>query len=80
MNFLTYLYKRFNFESPLFFKRLTDFGVLLGSIGGSILLSKMEYNYPEWLLILADRMVIVGAVTAIVAKFTVKDTSELEND
>ena len=68
-------------ESPSFFKKVQAIGITLGSIGGGILLLPATgVILPAALLTIASHCVAIGAVAALVAKFTVKDSDVLKTD
>lgn len=71
--------KRLTNESPKFFKRIQAIGIVLGSIGATILLIPSDIVVlPEIVNKMAGYFVAIGAVAAAVAKSTVKDSSVLD--
>ena len=72
MNYFEIFWRRLFSETPKFFKKIIVFGIGLGTIGASILVSPIEL--PAWLLDQADNLIMIGAVAALIAKSTTTDT------
>lgn len=73
--------KRWTAESPAFFKKIIFLGITLGAIGTAIMTTPVEtFDFPEWLDKIAGHLVGIGAIAAIIAKFTVADTSVLKKE
>ena len=70
---------RIKSESPKLFKRITNFCVLVGSIGGALLLAPVAL--PAGVIAVSGYLVTIGAVGGAISKLTVKDkVNEGDND
>jgi len=78
MNFLTELGKRLVLSTPSFFMKIVYFGVSLGAIGLGIQELGATMHLPYWLIDHADNLMIIGAVSAIVAKATVRNPAAIK--
>lgn len=75
------LIARWTNESPKFFKKIIALGLILGGIGTTILATpESTLNFPAWIDAAAEKMVWIGGIVAIVAKFTVADASVLPKE
>ena len=75
------IWTRLSSESPSFFKKIFAMAITIGSIGGAVLLLPASgVVIPAALLTIASHCVAIGAVAAVVAKFTVKDSDVLKTD
>lgn len=77
MNWFEAFFKRVFSDTPSFFRKIIYFGVTLGAIGAGIMGLKETVELPYWLIDQADNMVIIGAVAAVIAKTTVKQSDPL---
>lgn len=62
---------RLKAESPKLFKRITNFCILVGSIGGALLLAPI--TLPAGVIAVSGYLVTIGAVGGAISKLTVKD-------
>lgn len=72
----TIAWRRWKAESPELFKKLIKLGITVGAIGTGILASPIIL--PLFLITIAPTLISIGATTALVAKFTVKDPKVLQ--
>ena len=78
INWFEVLVKRLGSETPSFFKKIIYFGIGLGALGGGLLgLESQGIQLPVWLIGQADNLIIIGSVSALIAKATVKNPEEL---
>jgi hypothetical protein len=68
------LIKRWKMDTPDFWKKVIYGGVAIGGIGGGLLLVE---GLPLFLYELAKGMSTIGATSAVIAKFTVKNPEQL---
>jgi hypothetical protein len=62
------LRRRWNSETPRFFKNVIKAGITVGAVGLAI--PTLPFTVPALITVVAGKMVAVGATAAIVAKFT----------
>lgn len=62
------LRRRWNAETPRFFKNVIKAGITIGAVGVAI--PTLPFALPALITIAASKMVAVGVTAAIVAKFT----------
>jgi len=68
-------YKRWKSKTPVFFKKVIKVGLGVGAFGGAVLASPVAL--PAFLIAIAPSLVTAGAVSALIAKFTVEDNKDL---
>ena len=61
------LRRRWNSETPRFFKNVIKIGITIGAVGAAI--PTLPFAVPAVILAAAGKMVAVGVTAAIVAKF-----------
>lgn len=69
------IYKRWKAKTPIFFKKVIKVGLGVGAFGGAVLASPVAL--PAFLITIAPSLVTAGAVSALIAKFTVEDNKDL---
>lgn len=72
------LRKRWLAESPKLFKKITNIGVTMTTLGGSILAYEYIDSLADWLKESAKMLCSIGLPISLVSKITVKDTKEVE--
>ena len=68
ITYIKLLWKRFKSKTPKYFKKMINFGIGLGALGGSLILA--GDSVPEWLHEPAKYMATTGIVIAACYKTT----------
>ena len=77
MNFVKETLRRLVLETPSYFRKLIYFGVSLSAIGLGIQQLPETMQVPQLIKDIADHLVWIGAVSALIAKSAVKDPNQI---
>ncbi len=72
------LYLRWQAKTPLFWKKVGKFGVLLTTISGSVIGSGLLVNVPEKLTTAFGYIGVAGVVIATLSRFAIEDKEDIK--